>query len=65
MGRRAVEYLTTARGIGRDRLIFINGGYRESNSFELWVVPQGAEAPRPTPTLTPEQATPTRRTRRD
>jgi hypothetical protein len=65
MGRRALDYLTTARGIGRDRLIFIDGGYRESNSFELWVVPQGAEAPRPTPTLTPEQAAPSRRTRRD
>jgi len=65
MGRRAVEYLTTARGISRERLVFINGGHRESNSFELWVVPQGAEAPRPTPTLTPEQAAPTRRTRRD
>ena len=65
MGRRALDYLTTARGIGRDRLVFVNGGYREANSFELWVVPQGAEAPRPTPTLTPEQAAPTRRTRRD
>jgi hypothetical protein len=65
MGRRALDYLTTARGISRDRLIFIDGGYRESNAFELWVVPQGAEAPRPTPTLTPEQAAPSRRTRRD
>ena len=65
MGRRAIDYLTTARGISRDRLVFVNGGYRETNSFELWVVPQGAEAPRPTPTLTPEQAAPTRRTRRD
>lgn len=65
MGRRALDYLTTARGISRDRLSFIDGGYRESNAFELWVVPQGAEAPRPTPTLTPEQAAPSRRTRRD
>ncbi|HEX8502540.1 MAG TPA: hypothetical protein VF659_18300 [Pyrinomonadaceae bacterium] len=68
MGRRAVDYLTATRGISRERLVFINGGYRESNSFELWVVPQGAEAPRPTPTLTPEQArpaAPSRRTRRD
>ncbi len=65
MGRRAVDYMTTARGISRDRLVFINGGYREANSFELWVVPQGAEAPRPTPTLSPEQAAPSRRTRRD
>lgn len=68
MGRRAVDYLTAARGIGRDRLVFINGGHRESNTFELWVVPQGAEPPRPTPTLNPEQArpaAPSRRARRD
>ena len=49
MTKRAADYLTTNRGISRDRLVFINGGRRESNSFELWIVPQGAEAPRPTP----------------
>ncbi|MEA3013042.1 MAG: hypothetical protein QOD42_1587 [Sphingomonadales bacterium] len=68
MGRRAVDYLTTARGIGRGRLVFINGGHRESNTFELWVVPQGAEPPRPTPTVSAEQArpaAPSRRARRD
>jgi hypothetical protein len=63
MGRRAVDYLTAARGLSRDRVTFINGGYRETNSFEFWLVPQGAEAPRPTPTLTPDQIQP-RRTRR-
>ncbi|HEX8149299.1 MAG TPA: PEGA domain-containing protein [Pyrinomonadaceae bacterium] len=61
MTKRAAEYLSTMRGISRDRLVVINGGYRESNSFELWLVPQGAEAPRPTPTVTPDE----RRTRRD
>src|SRR5215207_9025536 len=61
MARRAADYLSTTRGISRDRLVTINGGYRESNSFELWLVPQGAEAPRPTPTLSPDE----RRTRRD
>jgi hypothetical protein len=50
MTKRAADYLTTTRGIGRDRLVVINGGRRESNTFELWVVPQGAEPPRPTPT---------------
>ena len=49
MTRRALEYLTTTRGISRDRLIGINGGRRDSNTFELWVVPQGAEPPRPSP----------------
>jgi len=50
MGRRAVEYLTAQRGIDRSRLAFVNGGMRDSNTFELWLVPQGAEPPRPTPT---------------
>ncbi|MFL6256361.1 MAG: hypothetical protein ACJ74T_15255 [Pyrinomonadaceae bacterium] len=49
MTKRAADYLTTTRGISRDRLVVINGGRRESNSFELWIVPQGAEPPRPTP----------------
>jgi hypothetical protein len=49
MTRRAADYLTTTRGISRERLVFINGGRRASNSFELWLVPQGADPPRPTP----------------
>jgi hypothetical protein len=49
MTKRAADYLTTTRGITRDRLVVINGGRRESNSFELWIVPKGAEPPRPTP----------------
>jgi len=61
MTKRAADYLSTNRGITRDRLVVINGGYRESNSFELWLVPQGAEPPRPTPTVNPDE----RRTRRD
>jgi hypothetical protein len=66
MGQRAIEYLTTTRGLSGDRVRFVNGGYRETNSFELWLVPQGATPPSPTPTLTPEQIRPTtRHTRRD
>jgi hypothetical protein len=61
MAKRAADYLSTTRGISRERLVTINGGYRESNSFELWLVPQGAEPPRPTPTVNPDE----RRTRRD
>ena len=49
MTKRAGDYLTTTRGISHDRLVFINGGRRAVNSFELWIVPQGAEPPRPTP----------------
>jgi hypothetical protein len=55
MGRRAADYLTTTRGISSNRLVFLNGGYRDANSFELWLVPQGAEPPKATPTVTPDQ----------
>ena len=66
MAARAVEYLTTTRGISRDRIVTINGGYRDANTFEMWLVPQGATPPAPTPTVTPDQIrTPTRRSRRD
>jgi hypothetical protein len=66
MGRRAIEYLTTTRGLSGDRVRFVNGGYRDANTFELWLVPQGATPPSPTPTLTPEQIHPAmRHTRRD
>jgi hypothetical protein len=68
MGRRAADYLSATRGISRDRIVTINGGYRDANTFELWLVPQGAEAPHATPTVSPDQiraAPAPRRTRRD
>jgi hypothetical protein len=66
MTARALDYLTTTRGISRDRIVTINGGYRDVNSFEMWLVPQGAEPPRPTPSVSPDQIRPsTRRSRRD
>src|SRR5947209_5451654 len=63
-GTPAVDYLAVNRGISRARLVFVNGGLRDADAFELWLVPQGAEPPRPTPTVTPDQlrpATPARR----
>lgn len=50
--KRAKDYLVTNRGIDAGRLSVINGGYRDTDYFELWVVPQGAEPPQPTPTST-------------
>jgi hypothetical protein len=49
MGKRAIDYLVDRRGITRSRLVFVNGGGRDSDTYELRIVPQGAEAPRPTP----------------
>ena len=63
MGERAAKYLVEMRGLSRSRLVVVNGGYREANTFELWLVPQGAEAPRPTPTATAPE--PVRKSRRD
>jgi hypothetical protein len=48
---RARDYLVTQRGIDASRLVVVNGGFREDDSVELWVVPSGASAPQPTPTV--------------
>ena len=48
---RARDYLVTQRGIDASRLTVVNGGFRENDSVELWVVPSGANAPQPTPTV--------------
>ena len=48
---RARDYLVTKRGIDSSRIEVINGGFREEDSVELWIVPSGAAAPRPTPTV--------------
>jgi hypothetical protein len=70
LAARAKDYMTKERGIDSSRLVVINGGYRESDYFELWLVPQGAEPPQVSPTLQPGDAQPgpalrPRRSRRD
>jgi hypothetical protein len=51
LGSRAQDYLMTARGIDGSRIVVINGGFREEDCVELWIVPQGATPPQPTPTV--------------
>jgi hypothetical protein len=58
LGARAVSYLTTARGIDSRRLVLVNGGYRDTDFFEIWIVPQGAEPPHPSPTVQPGEVRP-------
>jgi hypothetical protein len=48
---RAQDYLITQRGIDASRFEVVNGGFREENSVELWIVPSGAAPPKPTPTV--------------
>src|SRR5688572_8284542 len=49
--KRARDYIVEQRGIDASRLVIVNGGFREDDNVELWVVPAGAEAPRATPTV--------------
>ncbi|MCA1636719.1 MAG: hypothetical protein LC802_24410 [Acidobacteria bacterium] len=48
---RMKPYLVDTRGFDANRLVIINGGYREKWMAELWIVPKGANPPKPTPTL--------------
>lgn len=49
--KRARDYIVDERGIDASRLVIVNGGFREADSVELWVVPAGAAPPRATPTV--------------
>src|SRR5947209_3429637 len=51
---RMKPYIVNTRGTEPNRIVMINGGYRERWTAELWVVPQGANPPTPTPTVRPE-----------
>lgn len=69
LGQRSLDYLTQTRGIDAGRLVVVNGGYRDTDTLELWLVPQGAQVPQPTPTVqasdvTPAPAKKSRRSRR-
>ena len=61
---RARDYLTNERGIDGSRIVIVNGGFREADSVELWVVPTGAALPRATPTVQAGELKPTGATRR-
>jgi hypothetical protein len=41
----------TAAGVSEARVYAIDGGFREQPLFDFWMVPNGAEPPRPSPTI--------------
>lgn len=49
---RARNYLVEMRGIQPERIVSIDGGRREEFIVELWLAPNSAQPPKPTPTLT-------------
>ena len=53
---RAKNYLVNVRNIESKRLITIDGGYQEESLVELYIVPRGAPAPTPKPTVAPSEA---------
>ena len=56
---RSRDYLVTQRGIDGSRIILSNGGFREEDCLEVWIVPRGATPPQPRPTVQPGDARPT------
>ncbi len=45
------NYLVETRGLGANRLVVIDGGYKEKFTTELWLIPDGVVAPTPSPTM--------------
>jgi hypothetical protein len=48
---RIKAYLVKSRGLDADRVVTIDGGYMESLTTDLWIIPRGVGAPALTPTL--------------
>lgn len=51
----AKNYLDLRGGLLSERIKAVYGGYRENPTMELWIVPGGAEFPKPTPTYRPKR----------
>jgi hypothetical protein len=46
-----LDYLTRQRKLPKQKLVLIDGGYRENYGVELWIARTGVEQPKPVPTL--------------
>jgi hypothetical protein len=46
---RARDYLVGTRGLDANRIVKLLGGQRSAQTVELWIVPNGANPPTPTP----------------
>jgi hypothetical protein len=48
---RKIKDQLVVEGVAARRIISMDGGFREEPLFDFWIVPQGAEPPRPAPTV--------------
>lgn len=53
-GEMMRDFLVKYRGIDPQRIVALDGGYRERLTTELWLVQDGEEPPSPAPVLRPE-----------
>jgi hypothetical protein len=60
---RAKDYLINVRGMEADRILPINGGYRNEVSGEYWLSLRGTEPPASRPTIDPSLVRPRKRVR--
>jgi hypothetical protein len=44
-------HLTIVWELEEERIVLVDGGYRDEAMMELWIVPEGAGAPEPSPTV--------------
>jgi len=59
---RAKEYVAAVRGIEAARIVTVDGGFREDLTVRLVIVPAGADAPPPSPTVDPSEVVIIKRT---
>jgi hypothetical protein len=52
----AQEVLANGHDISQNRIILIDGGIRENQSLEFWIVPKGANPPKPIPHFDEKEA---------
>lgn len=49
--KRTIIRRMAFRGFGKEKIVFVKAGFREKLTVEFWLVPLGAEPPKPTPSL--------------
>ena len=51
----ARSYLVKTYAINPERIVTVDGGFRTNLEVELWLMPTGAQPPKPTPTVSPDE----------